>query len=64
MAIVLQVGDTDDLPPKPAGFPQCGSWSPAKENTHSYEKGRKNAHSGREDETVSTKHRKIPIGSD
>ena len=64
MAIVLQVGDTDDLPPKPDGFPQCGLWSPAKENNHSYEKWRKSSYSGREDEKVSTKQRKAPVGSD
>ncbi|XP_072045930.1 uncharacterized protein [Amphiura filiformis] len=42
MAIVFQVGEESDLPPIPADFPRCGSWSqPAEEN----EKGRKNGES-------------------
>ncbi|XP_072044923.1 uncharacterized protein [Amphiura filiformis] len=42
MAIVLQVGETSDLPPIPEDFPRCGSWSkPAYEN----QKERKNGES-------------------
>ena len=26
MAVIIQVGDKDDMPPTPKGFPKCGNW--------------------------------------
>ncbi|XP_072044921.1 uncharacterized protein [Amphiura filiformis] len=42
MQIVIQVGEESDLPPIPADFPRCGSWSkPADENKEASKKERK-----------------------
>lgn len=29
MSLVIQVGEVQDLPPVPEGFPKCGSYLPA-----------------------------------